>query len=179
MTCVHRLNWFHFIHFLEESCSVWCTLTATGNIRSLDWNESQHFISEMVFLMKFERHRVFQVNFYFYFFYISIFSFWYFSWLLHHFEKMAVYLKLYMKIKRITHELLEQDFMSIMWKQWLCWSKIILIGLKTFRINGKLIISNFTLIALQCQGFFQINSYFLHKRGLQIVIAENTSLLSE
>lgn len=69
--------------------------------------------------------------------------------------------------------------MSIIWKQWLCWIKIILTGLKTFRMNGKLIISNFTLIALQCRGFFQINSYFLHKRGLQIVIAENTSLLSE
>lgn len=84
-----------------------------------------------------------------------------------------------MKIKRTTDELLEQDYMSLMWKQWLCWSKIILIGLKTFRINGKLIISNFTSIVLQCQRFFQINSYFLHKRGLQIVIAENTSLLSE
>lgn len=46
-------------------------------------------------------------------------------------------------------------------------------------MNGKLIISNFPLIALQCQGFFQINSYFIHKGGLQIVIAENTSLLTE
>lgn len=110
---------------------------------------------------------------------INICSFWYFSWILNHFEKRTVYLKRCMKIKRTTDVLLEQDYMSIMWKQWLCWNKIILIGLKTFRINGKLIISNFTLMALQCQRFFQINSYFLHKRGLQIVIAENTSLLSE
>ena len=84
-----------------------------------------------------------------------------------------------MKIKRATDELLKPDYMSIIWKQWLCWIKIILTGLKTSRMNGKLIISNYALLTLQCQWFFQINSHFLHKRGLEIVIAENTSLLSE
>lgn len=84
-----------------------------------------------------------------------------------------------MKIKRASDELLKHNYISIPWKQWLCWIKIIQTGLKTFRTNGKLIISNFTLMALPCQRFFQINSYFRHKGALQIVIAENTSLPPE